>query len=212
MYDHIIFDVDGTIMDTAKASLITLQQVLLEEFQRKVDIKDLHFGLGIPGKETFERLGIFDYDLGLKKWVSLMSSDEIKKIVHIFDGIEDILKWLKSNSKTLGIVTSRTKEELQVDSKSIIHYFNYIVCAEDTKKHKPNADPLLKYLELSLADPVSCLYIGDTIYDFKCAHSAGIDFALAGWGVDHNSFNSYSSCKHILDHPIDLKKVLQKKA
>ena len=60
-----------------------------------------------------------------------------------------------------------------------------IICADDTREHKPNAAPLLKYVELSKTEHRKVLYIGDSKYDSISAENAGIDFALAVWG-SHN--------------------------
>ena len=56
------------------------------------------------------------------------------------------------------------------------------MCADDTVEHKPASGPLLKYMELSGAEKEEILYIGDSVYDSKCAENAGVDFALAVWG------------------------------
>ncbi len=106
----------------------------------------------------------------------------------------------------MGIVTSKTLREFEHNfcQFGISHYFNTIICADDTQEHKPNAAPLLKYVESSGIDHREVLYIGDSEYDSKCAENAGIDFALAVWG---------SHCKHIkadyfLEKPTDLLSVM----
>jgi phosphoglycolate phosphatase-like HAD superfamily hydrolase len=62
-------------------------------------------------------------------------------------------------------------------------FFKLAVCADDTEKHKPNPDPILKFIEISGDDKSKTIYIGDTKYDMECAFGAGIDFALALWGA-----------------------------
>ncbi len=63
-----------------------------------------------------------------------------------------------------------------------MHYFETIICADDTKEHTPSADPLLKYMGLSNIERENILYIGDSIYDSKYAQNTDIHFALALWG------------------------------
>ena len=75
-----------------------------------------------------------------------------------------------------------------------------IVCADDTQEHKPNAAPILKYVELSKTDHRKVLYIGDSKYDSKCAENAGIDFALAVWG----SHNKHIKADYFLEKPANL--------
>lgn len=75
-----------------------------------------------------------------------------------------------------------------------------IICADDTQEHKPNAAPILKYVELSKTDHRKVLYIGDSKYDSKCAENAGIDFALAVWG----SHNKHIKADYFLEKPANL--------
>ena len=72
----------------------------------------------------------------------------------IFDGIIELLKNLLSLDYKMGIVTSKTREEFTHDfcPFGISHYFKTIICADDTQEHKPNAAPILKYVELSKTD------------------------------------------------------------
>jgi phosphoglycolate phosphatase-like HAD superfamily hydrolase len=130
MYKYIIFDIDGTVLDTETAVLSSLQKVVLEELNKSLSFDELKFTLGIPGEVT-------------------------------------------------------------------------LVCADDTEKHKPNPDPILKFLEVSGADKSKTIYIGDTKYDMQCALDAGIDFALALWGAKSSvGINA----NYILENP---KQILQ---
>ncbi|SFM22399.1 hypothetical protein SAMN04488573_11332 [Bacillus sp. 5mfcol3.1] len=52
MITSLIFDVDGTILDTEKAILKSLQKILKEELKEDYVLHDLRFALGISGKET----------------------------------------------------------------------------------------------------------------------------------------------------------------
>jgi HAD superfamily hydrolase (TIGR01549 family) len=183
MYKYIIFDIDGTILDTEFAVLSSLQKLVLEELNKKMSFNELRFALGIPGEVTLNILGIpnlLDYR---EKWDRYYK--EYFYHVKIFDDIEETLVKLKEIGISTGIVTSKTKEEFQDDFAhfGLIDYFKLVVCADDTEKHKPDPEPILKFIELSDADKSKTIYIGDTKYDMDCAFSAGIGFALALWGA-----------------------------
>ena len=62
------------------------------------------------------------------------------------------------------------------------NYFDHNVCADDTKRHKPNGELLIKFLDDMCADRTDTVCIGDTTYDYRCACEAGVDFLWAGWG------------------------------
>ncbi len=183
MYNYIIFDIDGTILDTETAVLSSLQKLLFEELNRNFSFEDLRFALGIPGEVTLNKLGITNLLESNEKWNRYFK--EYFHSVKVFDYIKDTLIKLKEMGISTGIVTSKTNEEFINDFVpfGLTNYFELIVCADDTEKHKPNPDPILKFIELSGADKSKTIYVGDTKYDMECAASAGIDFALALWGA-----------------------------
>ncbi len=186
MYNTIIFDVDGTLIDTEKAVLGSLQKMLKTDYEKSVPIEDLYFVLGIPGSNSLSQLGISDIDKANERWNYFMK--DFFQSIKVFEGIKELLKVLKSKDTLQGIVTSKTNEELINDFVpfGLSSYLTHTVCADDTERHKPNPDPLLKFLDISGADPKKSIYIGDTVYDYECARDAGIDFGLALWGCKNH--------------------------
>lgn len=203
MYKNIIFDIDGTILDTESAVLKSLQRVAAEELNKNMSFEELRFALGIPGEVTINKLGIKNSSSCLDKWDKYLK--EYFHSVKVFDGIKNTLIRLKEMEISMGIVTSKTNEEFQSDFVpfELMNYFKIVVCADDTERHKPCPEPILKYIELSGADKSKTIYIGDTEYDMECAHSAGIDFALALWGAKSskgiNAKFIFESPEQILD-------------
>lgn len=182
MYTHVVFDVDGTLVDTEEAIILSLMKLLKEELGKSYSYQDLRFVLGIPGDYCLKELGIVDMKAANRKWLQYMR--ELLPSVELYPGICDILKQLKSKKIKVSVVTSNTGTELeQVFSKFGLHeWMDFIVCADDTLSHKPEPDPLLKLLELSGNDPSEVLYVGDTVYDSHCAKGANVDFGLVLWG------------------------------
>lgn len=182
MYHSVIFDIDGTLIQTDKAILSSLKRVLKEETGKDYEEGDLDFLIGLPAIDILKRLNVDDINGVLKKW------DEYQSLSHaemsVYPEIEEVLKVLIDRGLNIGIVTSKSKKEFLNDFEpfGLTRYFTYIISADDTEKHKPDPDPLLKFAEMVKADPETILYVGDTLYDLNCAKSAGIDFALALWG------------------------------
>lgn len=198
MYKHIIFDIDGTLLDTEKAVLLSLQKLVFEELNKDLSFDELRFAFGLPGEVTLKKLGITNISDCNVKWNKYLK--DYFHHVKIFDDIKDTLIRLNEIGISTGIVTSKTKEEFINDFVpfELNHYFKLIVCADDTEKHKPDPDPILKFIELSGADKSKTIYIGDTNYDMECAFGAGIDFALALWGA-RSSIGIKAN--YILDNP-----------
>lgn len=179
---HIIFDIDGTLLDTEDAVLLSLKDVIEENKNQPADINTLRFALGIPGPDALRRLGFDDPVYYNSRWEEKFKNyyDRIR----VFDGIQATLTELKKQRYQLGIITSKNKKEFQTDFVpfGLAGYFSIVICAEDTCKHKPFSEPMDRFLQLSGAKPGEAIYIGDTEYDLQCAKGAGVRFALALWG------------------------------
>lgn len=181
-YTHVVFDVDGTLLDSEDSVLLSFQKALFTVQGKMHPIEELHFALGIPGYDALEQMKVDRIDEILHLWGEL--EQKFAYTLKLFDGITPTLSQLKKEKVKLGIITSRTREEFQsaFSPLGINSYFENIICAEDSAEHKPNAGPMLKYLKLTQVDKNEVLYIGDSIYDCDCAKGAGVDFALALWG------------------------------
>ena len=182
-YSHIVFDVDGTLLDTARCILVSLQDALKETDGISVEYNDLVFALGCTSLVVLDRLEVKDPQATLKLWVE--NEDKYSDMIRLFDGVRELLEQLKENGCELGIVTSRTREEFDLifRRQPVRDMFSTTICATDTDEHKPSPAPLLKYMEQTGTSAGELLYVGDSPGDERCASAAGVDFALAVWGT-----------------------------
>lgn len=199
-YSHVVFDLDGTLLDTETAVLCSLQDTVFHFTQKHLTLEELYFALGITSEDALIRLGIPDVSASASYWNDAMN--HYTNSISLFAGVPALLNSLRSAGCVLGIVTSKTVAEFAKDFApfGIVPYFSTVICADDTQQHKPNAEPLLKYLEQSSADRSKTLYIGDSRFDYACASSAGVDFALALWGTHEPELPA----EYHLSHPDDL--------
>lgn len=175
----------------------SLQATLYEKGIIKT-IEELRFSVGIPGLRTLEILKIADIPTTLKAWIE--KQKPLMGNVPLFSGIMQTISQLPKTA----IVTSQNRQEMQ-DSfykLNISHHFHTIVCADDTEKHKPNAEPLILALQLLDCNKEDAIYIGDSIYDMKCSIAAGVDFGLAAWGV--STTEPYHYARHFFKTPADI--------
>ena len=201
-YSYVVFDVDGTLADTERSVLSSLKQLILEVKGEDVSLDDLTFALGITGADALDRL---DIDAGaIERWTEL--AGERKHLIEAFPGVFELLDALKAADKQLGIVSSRARGEYadEIAPLGLDPYFGQIVLAEDTARHKPEPDPLEEYLRRVGADPAEAIYIGDSVYDRRCAAAAGVDFALASWGA----VNPVEDPTYVLEEPRDLCRIV----
>ena len=143
-YRHIVFDVDGTLIDTRDCILYSLQEMLMTVKGERYEIEDLKFVLANTSVKNMHLLGVEEEKIpgAVEMWVA--NEEKNIDMIRIFDGIEELLEKLEKKGSTLGVVTSRTREELELvlDQLPIRKYFSICICADDTKEHKPSAQPL----------------------------------------------------------------------
>ncbi|GFI04487.1 HAD family hydrolase [Lachnospiraceae bacterium 64-25] len=204
-YKQIVFDIDGTLVDNEKAIIYSLQEALHKETGKQYSYEELTFALGIPGEDALERLEIRQISKVMQIWIEDLQKYE--DTVSIYEGIPELLRQLSEDGYGLGIVSSRTQELYKQDfcKWDISRYFTTVVCADDTLGHKPTADPLLKYMELTKTAAHEVIFIGESIHDSQCAQNAGVDFALAVWGSHTQSI----SANYYLNRPEELLSVIK---
>ncbi|MEM1483742.1 HAD family hydrolase [Oscillospiraceae bacterium PP1C4] len=200
-YKHIVFDIDGTLIDTEHAVLYSLQKTVKKLKNKDIEISDLRFALGIPGKDALLQLGFTDLENAIDLWDHYMR--DYFHTVGIFDGIKDILDELKRKSYHLGIITSKSNLEYKNDFLpfGLAGYFDTVICADDTVEHKPNPEPMQKYLEIAKVSNNEAIYIGDSVYDMQCASKAGVDCALVLWGCNSAT---HINATYYLNEPKDI--------
>ena len=206
MFTTIIFDVDGTIIDTEEAILTSLQSTLKKELNIEYKKEELTFALGIPGKDSLKKLNVLDIERIESIWSSNLLS--ISNDIKVFEQIEEVVNLLGSKQIKLGIVTSKTEQEMtnEFDHYGLSDYFSEIITASHTEKHKPHPEPLLACLEKLDVHKNNAIYIGDSIYDLQCAKSAGVKFALALWGSKTEI--GFEEADYVLNEPKDILKLI----
>lgn len=182
-YSHIIFDIDGTLIDTEKTSMLSLQQTVKERLGEDRPYEELLKVFGYTSEEAVKIVGFKNPESDLLRWEELYLAK--RYLAKPYPGVDNLLNHLQKEGYRMGLVTSRNKLELQSDKIlegwSDLGYFNSIIGSSDTERAKPFPDPLLEYMRRHNAEPQECIFIGDTIFDAKCAKAAGITFALIEW-------------------------------
>lgn len=182
-YRHLIFDIDGTLVNSEDVALGSLQRTIRETIGIEKSIEELAHFFGIPSFKTVQMLPFPDRKAAFELWEYYYR--EMYHLIVPFEGVEAMIEKLHGLGFKMGIVTSRCMPEFNADPHTAKWiekgYFTIYVTSEDCQQHKPAPDPLYAYMHKAGAAPEECLYIGDNIVDSKCAAAAGVDFVLADW-------------------------------
>ncbi|MEX1307310.1 MAG: HAD-IA family hydrolase [Eubacteriales bacterium] len=201
-YKTIIFDLDGTLIDSDYYNMTSLKNAINRIEERNLTLEEVKKVSGAPAKVTLDILGVTKREEVMEAW------DEeffcTKGRAEYFPGLEAALDALASARVYIGIVTSRERHEYDAFFSHLGLYerFATVVFASDTQNHKPHPEPILKFLADSGREKEGAIYIGDTKYDRDTAANAGIDFALAGWSL-HDV-----PCERVLKSPGSLLEII----
>ena len=208
MIKYVFFDLDGTIADTEDIIVKSFQHIH-EKFNSKIpEREEIISSFGEPLKNTIERDFSYNYDEVVKEYRKFHKNifyDYLK----LHDGAVEIIKYLDKNNITMGIVTSRLKETAVeiLEIFDIKKYFQTIITIDDTEKHKPDPEPLLKALEQVDGIKNESIYVGDTKYDVECAKNTGVISVLVGWS-HHAEEEDKTEPDFIINKFSELKKII----
>ena len=196
MIKTIIFDMDGTLLDSETLSRIATDYGFQQIFGRKLSDEEHARLIGRPVqilmKEYYDKEGETAYLKGREFFKKNLNS------ISPFEGIRDILDYLKSKKMVMAVVTSSHRDSAfsLLTMTGLIDYFNRVVGQEDTQYHKPDPDPLLYCMEKLGAEKGSTVYVGDQPYDIMASRAAGIRSIGATWGTGDKK----TLMEHMPDH------------
>ena len=181
----VLFDFDGTIMDTNDLILQSWQNTFVQLTGSEAPVDKILATLGEPLELTMSN---FFPEVPLQKCLDTYRSwhhENFVKLIKMFPGMLELLEELKARGYKMGLVTSRLKYTtmLGVEKYDLGKYFDYILTADDTDKHKPDPAPILITLEKLGSLPSESIMIGDTMLDMGCARNAGVESVLVDWTI-----------------------------
>lgn len=207
-YNHYLFDLDGTLINTIDLIVECFHHSLDYIAQLKLPEEQIRSHVGLPLLEQFKvylgHLPNIDYQDVMREHLDYQLKHWNEKIF-VYEGITKLLATLKKDGAKLAIVTSRRMQtaELYTKELGLYDYFEFLATPECTQDHKPSPEPALYTLKRLNANPVNSLFIGDSIFDIECGHHAGIDTAFAHWGA-FKPIDFKHKPTYVLQSPLEL--------
>jgi pyrophosphatase PpaX len=187
--EAVLFDFDGTIVDTTELIYESMRRASGEVLGRELGRETLMANVGQPLPRQMELLA----DGRPEKTEELLEvylhhNEELHEgLIREFPNVGISLARLRDARLRLAVVTSKRRFSVERALNSfpdLRHAFDVFVTMEDTTEHKPLPAPLLKGLEL-LGDvpPERAAYVGDAPFDVAAARTAGIMSVAVSWGA-----------------------------
>jgi pyrophosphatase PpaX len=185
-FDTVLFDLDGTLIDSGAMILASFRHATRAVLEREV-----------PDAELLALVG----STHLREQMRLIDAERAEELVHAYranneplhadlracTGMLAVLERLHGEGRRLGIVTAKRHATVRLafDACPLERYFSTVVAAEDTDRHKPHPDPVLLALERLGSRSDRAAYVGDAPFDVESARAAGVFAIAVGWGGIH---------------------------
>lgn len=213
----VLFDLDGTLVDTAPDLAFALNETL-RHFGREPmpygPIRDvvshggtalIRLGFGIePEQDNFETY---------RQFLLNIYKDNLCRETRLFDGMDGLLDYLETRDIPWGIITNKPSwltdplmKDMGLDRRAAC-----IVSGDTCARSKPHPDPILHGCELADLDATRCLYIGDAERDIQAGRAAGCTTVTALFGYIHDDDQPEQwSADFTIEHPMEIAGLLNK--
>ena len=209
-YPTVLFDLDGTLVDSGAIILASFKHAARTVLARDVDEEQIAALVG--GSNLHDQMRV----------LSPAHVDELVRVyrehnrplhdeLQAFDGVEELIETLSGQGRKLGIVTAKGRQtvDLAFAVLSLESYFDAVVTADMTDRHKPDPAPVLKALELLESEPADAAFVGDSPYDIAAGKAAGVFTVAVSWGKIHPEERLLEAGADVLVHsPKELLDVL----
>ncbi|KXF82177.1 phosphoglycolate phosphatase [Enterovibrio coralii] len=184
----VLFDLDGTLLDTAP-DMANAANMVLKEYglpplsDEQIQANTSHGARGLLKTGFGDQIEGKDIDSLRLSFLKHYERD-ICRATCMYEGVVELLQALDAKNVPWGIMTNKPG----FLTHQLFTYFpalqqtRALVCADTLPVAKPHPEPLIHTAELLNVSPRDCIYIGDIQNDIVAAKAAGMYSAVAAWG------------------------------
>ena len=212
-YELVIFDWDGTLMDSVSKIVTCMQQMAGS------------LSMNVPSEQAVRDIIGLSMDEALKTLYPLLDQADFVPMIAsykdhyltlnttpspLFDGSEKLLTELAARNYRMAVATGKGRNGLNrvLAETGLGHHFESSRCADESKS-KPNPDMLHELLEQLKVTPERAVMVGDSLHDLNMANNAGIDSVGVSYGAHSHDKLLMAKPKAIIDTPLALLNVLR---
>lgn len=194
----LLFDLDGTILDSKKAIVDVFYTLCQTYGKEKLNYQEVEKQFGTSFRSILAGVAQEKKKKMIGEYFRLLLEEE-EKSARLFPGVREVISRLKSEGYRLAVVTNKEKLLVMKNLKKyeMAEFFAGIVTIDDVQNPKPHAEPVERALKLLGSEKAGALMIGDSIFDVKAARNAGVRVAVLDW------YHNYSSNEALPDFLFD---------
>jgi phosphoglycolate phosphatase len=188
MIDCVLFDLDGTLADTAPDLAAALNKMRTDRGLAPMPLDPLRRmassgARGLVGVGFGLKPGDADYEAHRIEFL-----DNYERALHVhtrlFDGVPELLEKLETMARKWGVVTNKASRFTDPLARSIgfTQRASCVVSGDTTPHAKPHPAPLIHAAKVSGVDTARCIYVGDDLRDIQAGRAAGMRTLAVTWG------------------------------
>ncbi|ERI90715.1 HAD hydrolase, family IA, variant 1 [Clostridiales bacterium oral taxon 876 str. F0540] len=174
MIKAVLFDLDGTLIDTNDLIIQSFKHTFQKHLNKDVPESEIVLYFGEPLIDTLARYDKDNAHILIQTYRAHNEAihDELTKEI---SGAKETLKELKALGIKVGVVTSKRRGIAERGLKlfNMLEMIDAFITPEDTVKHKPEAEPIEKACGILDVNPSEALMVGDSHFDILCGKNAG---------------------------------------
>ncbi|WP_422660905.1 HAD hydrolase-like protein [Paenibacillus sp. EC2-1] len=210
MKKHIVFDFDGTLVDSVDVVVKVYNGLALKYKFNTLNSSDYRMMMNLSLKEKIKALNVPMRRVFLIKRFSQEFKNNYSvhlKSLRFFDGVVDVIKQLNEKGYTISIITSNSKANiLEYMEHQEVSYFKQVMSSNGLfGKDKT----LKKYMKDNQLHSSELMYIGDEVRDIQACKKKNVEVIAVTWGVDPREALVIERPDHLADEPKDILRILQ---
>jgi phosphoglycolate phosphatase len=205
-----MFDLDGTLLDTAPDMIGALNSLLAENRLDPLPEAGVRSSVS-HGSSRLVRLGFPEADsarfAALQNRFLEIYGATLSARTRLFAGMDSVLAELPRRGLKMGVITNKPARltDALLAALGLSAKFVCVISGDTLSERKPHPLPMLHAANLAGAAPGDCLYLGDAERDVQAAHAAGMQAVVATYGylASDEDWRAWGG-DGFIDRPIDL--------
>lgn len=206
----VMFDLDGTLIDSAPDLAAALDKTLLALDRAPAGIENVRHWIGngarvlvrraLAGGMAHEHIDEAQAAPALEIFMQAYADNH--QLTQVYAGVVETLDWLHEQGVMMAVVTNKPERFVGplLDEKGLGGYFRWIIGGDTLAQQKPDPAALLHVMHMAQVAANQALFVGDSRNDVLAAKAAGVPCVAMSYGYNHGRPVSEESPAWVLDN------------
>ena len=216
MIRNVIFDLDGTLIDSLNLYLKALMRTLKEKGCEEISVDEVaSLRLNSEPRLMAHFFPDEDTELSHRHFLDHYRMLHTRYFEGVYPGVSEMLASLRSRHIRMGIVSGKSKGAWEITRQHVqLGDFDTTIFDDEVGSPKPDCEGILKAMNNLGASPTDTVYVGDSKDDLKAAKAAGIGFLAALWSKSESELETFEQALTEIGpyagafHPAEIERLL----